>query len=33
MVSALFNGEPRSYIFSNPDWWLDVFSQVTEGNI
>jgi len=20
MVSALFNGEPRSYIFSNPDW-------------
>ena len=33
MISALFNGEPRSYIFSNPDWWLDIFSQVTEGNI
>ena len=33
MVSALFNGELRSYIFSNPDWWLDVFSQVTKGDI
>ena len=33
MVSALFNGKLRSYIFSNPDWWLDVFSQVTEGDI
>jgi len=33
MVSALFDGEPQSYIFSNPDWWLDVFSQVTKGDI
>jgi len=33
IVSALFNGEPRSYIFSNPDWWLDVFSQITEDDI
>jgi len=34
MVSALFNGEPRSYIpFSNPDLWLDVFSPVTKGDV